>query len=180
MPASPGRRISNGRSEGTSFRLPVPKARNPFRSSPGLRCHLIPLCVVAAGSFGLFMGIGTTAGAEGPAPARADVLCGGANSLAYRFRPRACDFHDRRDPISSQVGYTLTRRLRWLHWGPRSATASGEIEYPMAGWYRFRVRLSDPRTGCGRMVFTNAKLRVPGRAPGGLKIPLDRCPLTAG
>jgi hypothetical protein len=97
----------------------------------------------------------------------------------YRFRPSACDFHDRRDPISGQVGYILTRRLHWLHWSPQSATAIGEIEYPMAGWYRVHVRLSDPRAGCGRMVFTKARLRVPGRTPHALKVPLDRCPSTA-
>ena len=158
--------------------LPMLTARNPFPSSASLGRQIVRLCVVAASFSCLFLGIVTTAGADGPDPARADVLCGGASSLVYRFRPRACDFHDRRDPVSSQVGYVLTRRLRWVHWGPRSATASGEIEYPMAGWYRVRIRLSDPRAGCGRKVFTMARLRVPGRTPSGFEIPLDQCPLT--
>ena len=158
----------------------MPKARYPFRSSVGLRHHLCRLSVVAAGSFGLFISTLATAGADVPAPVRAEVLCGSASALVYRFRPLACDFHERGVPISSEIGYTLTRRLHWLRWGPRSATASGEIEYPMAGWYRARIRLSDPRAGCGHTVFTRAKLRVPGRAPGELKIPLDRCSPTAG
>jgi hypothetical protein len=156
------------------------KARNPLARPAGLRRHLIRLSVVAAGFGGVFMGVAANAGADDAIPMRTDVLCGGANSLIYRFKPAACDFHDRRDPISSQVGYTLTARLHWLHWGHRSVTASGEIEYPMAGWFRVHIRLSDPRAACGHEVFTKAKLRVPGRAPGGLKIPLDRCSLTAG
>lgn len=155
------------------------KARNPLRSSVGLRRHLVRLCVVAAVSIGLFMGVGPAAGADGPGPVRAEVFCGGSNGLVYRFRPTACDFHQRGFNLSGQVGYTLTRRLHWLHWGPRSATASGEIAYPMAGWYRVRIHLTDPRAGCGHTMFTMAKLHVPDRGSGGIKIPLDRCPVAA-
>jgi hypothetical protein len=156
----------------------MPKARNPLRTTVGLRRHLIRLCVVA-GSVGLFMGVSTTAGADGPGPVPAEVFCGGANSLVYRLRPSACDFHQRGVLLSSEVGYTLTRRLHWAHWGPRRATASGEVAFPMEGWSPVRIRLSDPRAACGHTMFTMAKLHVPGRASGGLKIPLDRCPVAA-
>jgi hypothetical protein len=157
----------------------MPEARNQLRSQVGPRRHLVTLCVMVAGLFGLFLGVGTTAGADAAGPVRAEVLCSGANSLVYRFMPRSCDFHERGIQIGSQVGYTLTRRLHWLHWGARSATATGEVEVPMEGWYRAHIRLSGPRAGCGRTVFTKAKLRVPGRAPGGIEIPLDHCPVSA-
>jgi hypothetical protein len=159
--------------------MPMPKARNPLRSTVGVRSHLVLICVVAAGSVGPFLGVGTAAGADGPRPVRAEVFCGAANGLAYRFRPTACDFHRRGFPISSEVGYTLTRRLRWAHWGPRRATASGEIDFPMEGWSPVRIHLTDPRTGCGHTMFTMATLHVPGRGSGGTKIPLDRCPAAA-
>jgi hypothetical protein len=146
--------------------------------SGGERC-LILLSTVAAVFLGAFTGFASTADADGVASMHSDVLCGGANSLVYRFRPTVCDLHDRRDPIGSQVGYTLTRRLHWLHWGQRSATARGEIEYPMEGWFRAGIRLSDPRPACGHEAFTKARLRLPGRVPHTLEVPLDRCPLSA-
>lgn len=173
-------RPSNGRGEGPRSAPPdMPKARNPLRSSIGVRRHLARLCGVAAVSVGLFAGISATAVADGPGPVRAEVFCGGSNELLYRFRPAACDFHQRGVLISSQVGYTLTRRLHWAHWGPRRATASGEIDFPMEGWSPVRIHLTDPRTGCGHTMFTMATLHVPGRGSGGTKIPLDRCPAAA-
>lgn len=156
----------------------MPKARNPLRSPLGLRRRLARLCVLAAVSVGLFVG-NDTAAADGPGPVRAEVFCGGSNGLLYQFRPTACDFHQRGSIISSQVGYTLTRRLHWAHWGPRRATATGEITFPMEGWYRVRIRLSDPRAGCGHTMFTMATLHVSGRGSGAVKIPLDRCPVAA-
>lgn len=158
--------------------LLMPTVRNTYRGLRDPRRHVATLTAIAVCGAGLFTGIGTTARADGPGSARAKVFCGGAKGLVYRFRPSACDFHERGFQLSDQAGYTLTRRLHWSHWGPRSATASGEIAYPMAGWYRVLIRLSDPHAGCGRTVFTIARLHVPGKARGGLKIPLDRCPVT--
>jgi hypothetical protein len=158
--------------------LPSAKAPPNGPRASALKLPLVRLSAVAAAFFALFVGISSTAAAYAPGPVRAEVFCGGANSLVYRFRPRACHFHDHNFPMSGQVGYTLTRRLHWAHWGPRSATANGEIEYPMVGWSGVRIRLSDPRAGCGRTVFTMAKLHAPGRTSGVLKIPLDRCPLS--
>lgn len=112
-------------------------------------------------------------------PAQTDVLCGGSNSLVYRLKPSGCDFHSRGTSISSEASYTLTRRLRWLHWGARTATAIGEVAYPMLGWYRVRIRLAEPRAECGRRVFTRARFRVRGRAPHRFSVPLDECPLTS-
>ena len=157
----------------------MPTVRNTFRGPLDPRRHVARLCAIAVCSSVLFTSISTPAGANGPSPVRTEVFCGGANGLVYRFRPSACDFHERGFQLSDQVGYMLTRRLHWSHWGPRSATASGEIVYPMTGWRRVLIRLSDPHLGCGRKVFTLATLHVPGESRGGLKIQLDRCPVTA-
>ena len=122
----------------------------------------------------LLIGMDTPVSASEPRPAQPDVLCGGSNSLVYRFKPTACDFHSRGAAIGSEVSYTLTRRLHWLHWGSRTATASGEIEYPMEGWFRVHIRLADPHASCGRAVFTSARFHVSGR-PAGFRVLLDEC-----
>lgn len=154
-------------------------SRSSVRKEPlmtSLRRRLAWLSVLGAGCIVLLMGVRAIAYASDPGPTQTGVLCGGSNSLVYRFKPSSCDFHDRRFEMGSQVGYTLTRRLRWLHWGRRTATASGEVEYPMEGWYRVHIRLTDPRAKCGRRAFARARFRVPRSAPGGFTVPLDECP----
>jgi len=78
----------------------------------------------------------------------------------YRSRPRECDLHERGKTPVAHVNVWVTKQLRWLRWGPRSAVAKGKLGVSTVGLVPLKVRLTRPRELCGHTVFTRAHLDV--------------------
>lgn len=111
------------------------------------------------------------------------VVCANYRSQRFfvRARPANCDFpspYAEQGSISSWSVFP-TRSFRWGHWGYRSAIGRGKAFMRGVGWRPARVRLSQPRTVCGRKVFT--RLRVRMKPPGsgwsswGRKVAIKTC-----
>lgn len=96
-----------------------------------------------------------------------EVICvvewGDNPTGAYRYRPHECDLHERSAFPVAHVNITVAKRLRWLHWGPGSATARGKMGISTYGLAPVKLRLIRPRTHCGHTVFT--EMIVKGRSP---------------
>lgn len=86
--------------------------------------------------------------------------------LFLKARPANCDFIDANADLDAFSSWALlpTRRVRWTHWGHRSAIGEGKGFLRGVGWRPNRVRLSRPRTVCGRKVFTRfrGRMNIPG------------------
>lgn len=91
------------------------------------------------------------------------VLCltklGGTPRGDYRQRPRSCDLHQRGAPPVRQA-IAVTRRLEWSQWGGRVAIAKGKIGISSVGLVPLKLRLTRPRSICGRTVYTKAEFVV--------------------
>lgn len=84
----------------------------------------------------------------------------------YSSKPHSCDF-DRRGVLPiSHASVEVTKRLHWLHWGSRTATAQGKLGISTAGWAPTKVRLTQPKSICGHSVFTQASFDVRERSNG--------------
>lgn len=99
---------------------------------------------------------------------------------SYRYRPHACDFHDRRGSDYIHAEIQATRHLRWRYWSPHRASARGKIGISTYGFAPVRVKLSQPRPHCGHRVFTKGRFKVRIRVRGGHRtyrytVPLDAC-----
>ena len=101
--------------------------------------------------------------------------------LFVRARPANCDFIDADADLGALTSWALvpTRSVSWTHWGHRSALGKGKGFMRGVGWRSNRVRLSRPRTVCGRKVFTRIKVRmnVPGQgwSSRGRRVPIMAC-----
>lgn len=115
--------------------------------------------------------------------AKPKVVC--AQYRAQRFfvrpRPANCDFPDpgvRAGSIGSWDVFP-TRKMRWPHWGLKAALGRGKAFMRGVGWRPVRVKLTRPRTTCGRKVFTRLQVRMnaPGRGwmPWGRRYPVKAC-----
>lgn len=92
---------------------------------------------------------------------------------AYRVRPHRCVFHKPGAPVD-YADTVDTRHLHWLHWGQRSATATGKSAENMVGLVPVRVKLTRPVTACGHTVFSRARFAFPRVGGGfGRPLPLD-------
>jgi len=88
---------------------------------------------------------------------------------AHRTRPRSCELLQQGilgnyPIINTAVAHTY--RLRWRHWGPKVATARGRLGISTAGLIHLNLRLTHPRTACGRTVFTRAVFTTWSRPEG--------------
>ena len=146
---------------------------------------------VALFVFAAFFGATATAIAS-RAPTRAEeaelVTAGGSKSskvicfLAERtwgywtYRPWGCIFHKRGAP-NDYADILRTSRLHWNQWGHASAYGEGKAVLNMAGLVPVRVKLTQPVTACGHIVFSHAYFKLPdkfdGRRGWGPGMPLD-------
>ena len=91
------------------------------------------------------------------------VLCltklGGTPRGDYLQRPSSCDLHQRGAPPVRQA-IAVTRQLEWSQWGGPVAIADGKLGISSVGLVPLKLRLSRPRSICGRTVYTKAEFVV--------------------
>lgn len=109
------------------------------------------------------------------------VLCltewGAAPRGDYHYRPRSCDLHQRGAPALRQA-IAVTRRLEWSQWGGRVAIAKGKLGISSVGLVPLKLRLSRPRSMCGRTVYTKAEFVTTSTYDGSrnrITWPIDSC-----
>lgn len=84
-------------------------------------------------------------------------------AFRYRRRPARCNYHYENAFPFPVFSWNLiqTRRMKWRHWGARSARGRGFFFSRKPPWWKqVRVRLSRPRTVCGSRAFTRFRLKV--------------------
>jgi hypothetical protein len=133
--------------------------------------------LLALGGLGLVVaaGAGTADSRASSEPAQTDgpwVICITSDygeepvTGAYRHRPRTCLVRDRNS--DGVFGYNSERlkQMRWLYWRTGQAFGKGRIVISTVGPARAKVRLTKPRSPCGRRVYTKATIRYRFRFDG--------------
>jgi hypothetical protein len=78
---------------------------------------------------------------------------------AYRYKPHHCVFHQRHKFPITGANTVRTKDLHWKHWTQRSAAAKGEVLVSTIGPSPASLKLTRPRTLCGKTVFTRLRVR---------------------
>lgn len=135
---------------------------------------------VALFVFAAFLGVTVTASASrAPTEAENAQLVAPAGSKSpkvicfqaeltwgfWTYRPWGCIFHKRGAPVDN-ADIRRTSHLHWDQWSQTIAYGEGKAALNMAGLVPVRVKLTQPVTTCGHIVFSHAYFRLPDRFDG--------------
>lgn len=135
----------------------------------------------------MFVGVSPSGAGDQAAAVRTElprVLCLNYPKERFyvSFRPARCDYYSAKAPVNPVAGIAIapTKNVRWSHWGAQWAKGAGRYHVNGPGFIPARFRLSNPRTVCGRLMFTRLQVRIfvagQGWKPWSSGGPLRSCP----